>query len=314
MRQPTPREFYRILHRIADGKVARLEAAFLRAITVTASQVDRDALTAALARGDVQAAFDAVGLNGQLEARLRDALATTLRTAYVQAGVATAAAMPPFPDPTVSLRFDLTNPRAVQWARGHSSARVKQITNETKGIIRDAIANGFEAQVTYRVTGRTIRETLLAAKPRTLGLTRRQYRAVVRERARLEAEGVDADTVTRRIDRYAAKLLRQRGLTIARTETIAASAAGQDEAWHQAVDEGLLDTDMMRRNWLVTPDDRLCPICEAIPGLNPQGVGLDEPFATPDGPVQMPPVHPRCRCAVVLDVDYAGVPVARAAA
>ncbi len=50
----------------------------------------------------------------------------------------------------------------------------------------------------------------------------------------------------------------------------------------------------------MTPDDRLCPLCELVPDLNPDGVGLDEPFQTAAGPVMYPPAHPLCRCAVTL--------------
>jgi hypothetical protein len=43
-----------------------------------------------------------------------------------------------------------------------------------------------------------------------------------------------------------------------------------------------------------------CSICRAIPGMNPDGVGLHEPFQTPIGPIMHPAAHPACRCAVVL--------------
>lgn len=89
-----------------------------------------------------------------------------------------------------------------------------------------------------------------------------------------------------------------RAETIARTETISASVNGQQELWDQAVEEGLLTGDE-QQEWIITPDDRLCPICEAIEG---QTVPLGEPFETEDGEVDGPPAHPRCRCAVGLVV------------
>ena len=57
-----------------------------------------------------------------------------------------------------------------------------------------------------------------------------------------------------------------------------------------------------KRVWVLTPDDRLCEICSAIPDLNPDGVGLEETFDTDLGPVLSPPVHPNCRCAVSLEI------------
>ena len=43
-----------------------------------------------------------------------------------------------------------------------------------------------------------------------------------------------------------------------------------------------------------------CPICAPIPSENPKGVALNGTFQTPIGPVEGPPAHPRCRCAVAL--------------
>jgi hypothetical protein len=44
-----------------------------------------------------------------------------------------------------------------------------------------------------------------------------------------------------------------------------ASNEGQQEAWDQAVEEGLL-TGNEQQEWIVTPDDRLCPECEPFDG------------------------------------------------
>jgi hypothetical protein len=55
-----------------------------------------------------------------------------------------------------------------------------------------------------------------------------------------------------------------------------------------------------RRVWIVTPDARLRPEHAAIPRMNPDGVGLDEPFRTPDGDFLNPPIDPNCRCGVGL--------------
>lgn len=78
---------------------------------------------------------------------------------------------------------------------------------------------------------------------------------------------------------------------IARTETMRAVNAGQSEAWEAALDEGYLDEGAMKV-WIVTPDDRLCPECEAMDG---ETVPVDEEFDGGD-----PPRHPNCRCVLSL--------------
>lgn len=89
-----------------------------------------------------------------------------------------------------------------------------------------------------------------------------------------------------------------RAETIARTETMTASNQGQQALWDQAVDEGLL-TGKERQVWIVTPDDRLCPICEPLDG---QEADFGETFDTELGKVDGPPAHPRCRCTIGLSL------------
>lgn len=84
--------------------------------------------------------------------------------------------------------------------------------------------------------------------------------------------------------------------TIARTETMTASNAGQRETWDQAVDAGVLTGDE-RQEWIVTPDDRLCPICE---GLDGETAALGESFNVDGDELDGPPAHPNCRCTTGL--------------
>ena len=81
---------------------------------------------------------------------------------------------------------------------------------------------------------------------------------------------------------------------IARTETMRASNEGQREAWDQAVEDGLLTGDE-KQEWIVTPDDRLCPICEPLDG---EQVTLGEKFNVNGEDLDGPPAHPNCRCTL----------------
>lgn len=90
-----------------------------------------------------------------------------------------------------------------------------------------------------------------------------------------------------------------RAEVIARTETMAAANAGQQEAWSQAVDSGLLTGDE-RQVWIVTPDDRLCAICEPMDG---ETAPLDGTFDVDGDDLDGPPAHPNCRCTVALEVQ-----------
>jgi len=87
-----------------------------------------------------------------------------------------------------------------------------------------------------------------------------------------------------------------RAEVIARTESIQAANQGQLEAWNQALEDGLIGKHA-KKVWVTTPDDKLCPICEALDG---EEVGLDEEFDVEGEGVEAPPAHPNCRCVVAL--------------
>ncbi len=101
------------------------------------------------------------------------------------------------------------------------------------------------------------------------------------------------------VKRYAAKMLKNRARTIARTESIRATSAGVYEAWRQAIESGKVDGARVRKFWRVAHDERACEICLGIEKAVPKrGVSLTEPFANPNGdPLLLPPAHPSCRCS-----------------
>jgi hypothetical protein len=75
---------------------------------------------------------------------------------------------------------------------------------------------------------------------------------------------------------------------------------GVQDGWRQAVMEGKVVEDLIRRFWKVARDERLCEICSPVPSLNKKGVKLGQPFTTPKGPTMLGPLHPDCRCHVFI--------------
>lgn len=369
----SPQALSRVLHRIADSHIGAIERAFLYSIKVAVDQVDDKALARALAAGDERAAFRALSINGQLEKGLKQRMAHNLSRVFNQAaqatekltplradtargaqagaslrppiavGQPTAPAMPTPLKAAMEFRFDIVNPRAVNWARNEAAQLVKQLGEHGQEKIRILIARGISEGRTARTTAKDLGETLLRDAKATLGLTKQQFGALEKQRAvwaqaarvrELRADGVEFDAVAeqlkistrmarkladmridredvaRRYEKLAAQKLRLRANDIGRTETITASAAGQREVWQQAQDDGfirfaqdlptqfttpdgrLIDgpvlhpkcrcaTATKRRadgtfavHWVVTKDDRLCPQCQQMPGLNPDGIGL----------------------------------------
>lgn len=206
----------------------------------------------------------------------------------------------------------------------YSLSLVQQISTETRGAIREAIANDFIAGRNPRDTARVFRNTV--------GLTRRQelavrnYERALRElnpqalqrqlrdrrfdrtvlRSIQSGQQLPELTIQRLTQRYRERYIRHRTETIARTESLRAVSIGQHQSIVQAAFDGAIDPQQIRRFWVYTRDSRTRPTHRAIPGLNPEGVAIDQPFQTPLGPL----LYPRdpngsgantinCRCAVV---------------
>ena len=185
----------------------------------------------------------------------------------------------------LDLEFNSTNPRAVTWAQLQSSTLITEVSQLTKAGMRDVIANGIATGVAPRPNVRNVIELV--------GLRSDQLRTL---RA-FELDGATPAQVSRR----AATMLRQRGLLIARTETMNASRFGQQELWLQARDDGLLPSNI-KRKWLATPDGRTRP--DHVAMRSHKLVGLDEPFTLPSGRTLMNPDEPNCRCGVgLVEVD-----------
>jgi hypothetical protein len=64
--------------------------------------------------------------------------------------------------------------------------------------------------------------------------------------------------------------------------------------WQDMANKGYLDKETMKKEWIVTPDDRLCKICAPLKG---EKVGIDDAFSWGG---KRPTRHPRCRCAFGL--------------
>ena len=100
-------------------------------------------------------------------------------------------------------------------------------------------------------------------------------------------------------------MIRQRAIKIARTETITAASRGANLLWQDAVQRGFLDASTHEVQFVVTPDDRLCPICIAQKANYPR-----RPIngVYPNGVVG-PAIHAQCRCSerIVLKVQEAEI-------
>ena len=217
-----------------------------------------------------------------------------------------------------AMSFTMLNPTVETFIRGYMLDLVTAVSLDTRYMISAVILNAFRQGGGPREQARKIQPLI--------GLTSRQATAVMNYRAMLETGNYRATLdralrdgrydasviralndgskiprakIDQMVKRYAERSLRSRAENIARTESIRAANAGLRESWRQAAEQGLLHTSL-RQHWLVATDERTCPNCKQIPGMNPNGVAIGGQFNTPYGPIEQPPAHSSCRCAMGL--------------
>lgn len=270
----------RELRALIERLEPELRDAFLAAVADLNAGLNRTALIAALQAGDIEAAIAA--LNIEPAAFLR--YATTLEGAFVQGG-SVAAGLIAGPGIDIVLRFDMSNPAAEMWIRRNVGERITAITAETVQVARDTILTGYQAgrhpnSIALDLVGR--RGATGARTGGVLGLDApRAERLRIVSRGMETAEGVQDLVVNGRVrykvnratelrilraynngtavpaaDRaisvrqYQNALLKARGETIGRTETLQAVMGARHEAWQQALDKlGKTEDDVERVWW-----------------------------------------------------------------
>src|SRR5512134_2020176 len=241
---------------------ARREAAFRKAIREFGALAQRELNMRDLEQGIVERNPQLMEMTFMVALttaimRLQSVAADLLLSTLAAGGRAAAKATPQTRDGRIrvakdegfnKLNFDVNNPEAIKWAGARSSTMITNITNETRSAVRKVIRRGF-------TEGRPVASTARLLRP-MIGLNERQVEAVFNlansivsspgkklwagsQAIRVPRE-VTEEFLTRRVQQYADRLLAQRAIMIARTETIAASNEGQRQFWMQAVDRGLL--------------------------------------------------------------------------
>jgi len=119
------------------------------------------------------------------------------------------------------------------------------------------------------------------------------------QNAMTSGKPLSPEQIDKMVDAYARKLRAWRSRMIARTEAARANQMGAQLMWKQAADNGLFPANLVRRYWITAQDERVRLSHRPIPGMNPEGVGLDDMFNTPLGEKMAPPIAPNCRCGVI---------------
>lgn len=288
--------------------------AFMSSIRDLTDAVELQKLIAAIARGDLQGAVDALHLDRAafhpLEAKLTEA--------FVAGGQGAVASMPA--SVSIGFRFDPGNQRASEIIRARAAKLITGLLDtevqQARDIIADGMARGAHPKsVALDLVGRIDRVT--GKREGLIGLSKPQCAAVIAARAELaskdpaglnnyltrkrrnrnldgavrqalkQGKAVDAATARTMATQYANGLLKLRGEVIGRTEGLPAIRAAKREAYQQLVDDGRVQAQDITRGWHDTADNRTRDTHAAMGGQTVRG--LDQPFVSPSGAMMLFP-------------------------
>ncbi|HEY7824673.1 MAG TPA: ADP-ribosyltransferase, partial [Acidimicrobiia bacterium] len=221
----------------------------------------------------------------------QEILEAELRAELTSAGNRYGAMIPAVQKAAVNFRFDDARPEAAKWASKESANLIVEVVEEQRAVVRDLASRASMGDMTPREAAAQVRNVI--------GLTSQQSGWVENFRRQqvlnLEAQGLSpaqvAERADRATDRYHKRIHRYRSENIARTEILSASHEGRREAWAQGIEEGFIAPDSEKK-WSANLDGRVCNQCADLDGTV---VPLAGTF--PNGE---PPLHPSCRCDVLL--------------
>lgn len=325
------------LARLLETVPKDIRKAFLEAFEGIKASVDMRQLVAALEVGDIRRALELVSLE---PARFRS-LERSIFVAYETGGVDITAGIDRRRRANVQALFDMADPEAKRWIEGHTTDLIRQISDDQRRLVETALSP-MRSGLDPLITGDTPQKLALDLVGRVNPLTKRREGGIIgltTEQAKWAANYADElagvpdpaslarklrapgfDKAIRKaianneplpekirqaaIASYRNKALRQRAENIAGNEAHAVLLQAQQDAWDQAIRRGVVEAGAVVRKWVTYGDDRVRQTHAAVPGMNPDGVGLKEPFRTPLGPAMVPgwSFEPGCRCRVLIRV------------
>lgn len=303
--------------RVAERHQRAVAAAISAGISSITDSIDPDSLVRAIESNDFARVWRHLALE-RLGPALRPALNALAfihdRLAFIAAEdiveSLTKAGPSKLKTPAViPLTYDPLKPETVAAQNAANEKIVQRVTSGAQATAEQVLADGLRNRQSARAIARRLRETL--------GMTTQEANAIANYRLALEQGSASAlarglrdrrfdatirrgdalgdDQIERMVERYAARYRAFRAERIAHTEALRAANEGR-AAGYQQYAEITGRGDEFRRFWLTAADELVCRICEPIPAMNPDGVRLNELYATALGPQDRPPIHPLCRC------------------
>lgn len=269
---------------IATQEEARMLRAFLDSVADIKNEVKITQLTALIDSGDIDGAIRLLGLDPAafegMDEQLRQSYRTGGFTGSAQIGVI------PTTVGDIPMRFNMRSPAAEEWLRTNSSQLVIEMAESQQELVRAELTKDLAEGVNPKQSALNLVGRMTDNGKRTggiIGLTEQQAGWVSSARTELQelnpkyftrtlrdkrldgpiraamqsGTPLTPQQINRAVTRLQGRTLKYRGDVIARTESINALRAGQDESINQAIEIGEVDPQDVAGVWDSTgPDGR----------------------------------------------------------
>lgn len=260
----------------------------------------------------------------QVEGRISQFVVNDLQESINDSGRITFGLIPDASKTGLIFNFSILNPATAQFYNEYEFNLIRQISDNTKEAIRQTLRADFAAGVNPRQSAQNFKATL-GLTPRQEQIVRNYEqglrsldnnvlrRSLVSARTKDQIQRAIANNqplteqqIQRLVNDYRSRWVRHRAETIARTEALRAVHLGNYTSGLQAITDGTVERESVKRFWVFVNDPRTRDAHKQVPGLNPEGVFLDQPFQTPLGPLRFPQDPSGsaantidCRCSVI---------------
>lgn len=180
------------------------------------------------------------------------------------------------------------NPRTVQLARQYTAALITEVVQDTRRTVSRIMGTAFSEGQDWRQIAARVRNVVGIHSRNAAAIDRRFMDRLADYQQGGMSPGDARAKAGKLAERERARAVRSRSVTIARTETTKANTLSRRSAWSDADRDGLIPQTAMAE-WL-TYDP--CPQCA---GMSGEQVPWRQTFQPSD-----PPLHPRCRCTILL--------------
>ncbi len=287
---PTNQQLLNRLHRKAANLTPELRNVYL-----TAYQAIRDALSpsewaAAIQNGNVDALIQSVLSTSSLEAGpLAEFRARVIATTN-QAGISSFALLPSKISSTG--QYNPLSPKVLNAVGSLKTRVVEGLANDVRETVRQHITAGLQAGQGPVTIARGIRPVVglapnqadavrnfrlaLEGDPTKGSPFSRKLRDRRFDRTLAKGEALTAKQIDTMTNAYRRKWLAFNSQTQAKTFALDAQRQGQRDAWLSAMDDGLVDPNLMTHTWVDSGDGR---VRDEHAAMNGETVPINEPYS-----------------------------------